>query len=186
MAGGGSLGAPERQKRGSSSSKRKKKKRIGFKLDMTPLVDITFLLLTFFMFTTTMLKPQTMEMFIPPDTRTDVVVNQEMLFSILLGADGQMYYYKGMLDKEKVHKVNLEELKRAVVTESLLPEKLNKLIIALKSDADAKWDGVVTVLDELNVAENDIVSKMQQGVVRKRKFSMTPMSADEKKAIGGL
>lgn len=185
MAGGGSLGAPEHQKRGHSN-KRKKKKRIGFHLDMTPLVDITFLLLTFFMFTTTMLKPQTMEMFIPPDTRTDVVVNQEMLFSILLRADGEIFYYKGMLDKEKVHKVNLEELRKAVVSENLLPEKLNKLITALKSDNTAKWDGVVGVLDELNIAENDIISKMQQGVVRKRKFSMTPMSEEEKKAIEGL
>ena len=61
MAGGGGGLTHERAKRGKHS-KRKKKKRIGFHLDMTPLVDITFLLLTFFMFTTTMATPQVMEM----------------------------------------------------------------------------------------------------------------------------
>jgi hypothetical protein len=40
MAGGGSLGGGGRSKRGKSS-KRKAKKRVGFVLDMTPLVDIT-------------------------------------------------------------------------------------------------------------------------------------------------
>jgi len=50
--GGGALTTGGKPKRGSS--KRKTKKRVGFRIDMTPLVDITFLLLTFFMFTTTM------------------------------------------------------------------------------------------------------------------------------------
>ena len=57
MAGGGeSLGGGPKQKRGKSG-KRKGKKRVGFRLDMTPLVDITFLLLTFFMLTTSMTTP---------------------------------------------------------------------------------------------------------------------------------
>ena len=55
-----------REKRGKQSN-RKKAVRVGFKVDMTPLVDITFLLLTFFLFTTTMMRPQIMEMRIPPE-----------------------------------------------------------------------------------------------------------------------
>jgi len=47
-------------------SGRKKKKRIGVRIDMTPMVDVAFLLLTFFMLTTTMNKPQTMEINLPP------------------------------------------------------------------------------------------------------------------------
>lgn len=40
--GGGGLVLPERQRRGKKHSKRKKKKRIGFHIDMTPMVDIVF------------------------------------------------------------------------------------------------------------------------------------------------
>lgn len=71
MAGGGSLGGGHKPKRGKHS-KRKSKKRVGFVLDMTPLVDITFLLLTFFMFTTTMATPQVMEMSVPPEQDVEV------------------------------------------------------------------------------------------------------------------
>ena len=64
MAGGGeALGGGGKPKRGGGG-KRKKKSRVGFRLDMTPLVDITFLLLTFFMLTTSMITPQKMEMFV--------------------------------------------------------------------------------------------------------------------------
>lgn len=40
--------------------KRKKARRIAIRIDMTPMVDVAFLLLTFFMLTTQMTKPQTM------------------------------------------------------------------------------------------------------------------------------
>ena len=53
--------------------KKKASKRIGFRIDMTPMVDVMMLLLTFFMFTTTMNKPQTMEINLPPsNTKADV------------------------------------------------------------------------------------------------------------------
>jgi len=65
MAGGGEAAAPRERK--SHGKKRKKARRLGVRIDMTPLVDVAFLLLTFFMYTTTMSRPQTMEINLPPD-----------------------------------------------------------------------------------------------------------------------
>jgi biopolymer transport protein ExbD len=65
MAGGGEIGG-QRPTRGKGK-KRKQARRLGVTLDMTPLVDIAFLLLTFFMFSTSMSRPQTMELNLPPD-----------------------------------------------------------------------------------------------------------------------
>lgn len=96
--GGGALEIPERQKRGKIV-RRKKKKRIGFRIDLTPLVDITFLLLTFFMFTTTMLKPQIMEMRIPPEMYAKVEVRASELLTLMLTADNKLYWYKGIADQ---------------------------------------------------------------------------------------
>ena len=45
----------------SAKKGRRHSKRIGFHLDMTPMVDVAFLLLTFFMLTTTFSKSNTME-----------------------------------------------------------------------------------------------------------------------------
>ena len=90
MAGGGELGGGGRPKRGKHS-KRKTKKRVGFRIDMTPLVDITFLLLTFFMFVTTLTTPQIMDMAVPPETE-DVEVAESKLFTIRVRGDGKIFY----------------------------------------------------------------------------------------------
>ncbi|MCL5992308.1 MAG: biopolymer transporter ExbD [Bacteroidetes bacterium] len=86
----GGLAAPVRVKRGKLS-KRKKGKRVGFTLDMTPLVDITFLLLTFFMFTTTMAAPQVMEMSIPPES-VPIEVKENELLTLRLRNDGKLFW----------------------------------------------------------------------------------------------
>ena len=51
----------------SHTKGKKKKKRAGVRIDMTPMVDVAMLLLTFFMLTTVFSKPQTMELNLPPD-----------------------------------------------------------------------------------------------------------------------
>ena len=131
MAGGGSLGAPEHVKRGKPS-KRKKKKRLSFHLDMTPLVDITMLLLTFFMFTTSMLKPQTMEMSVPPDDKQNIQQSATNMFTILVRDDNQVFYYKGMLNAENVKPIEIKDIRDMAAKENLVPEVLNKLITALR------------------------------------------------------
>ena len=73
-----------------------KPKRIGFKLDMTPLVDVAFLLLTFFMFATTMAQPQIMEMQVPPDITTPVEVAQSDLFTLYVSNKEHLFYNTGI------------------------------------------------------------------------------------------
>ena len=108
--GGGSLGPQPKAKRGKNS-KRKKKKRVGFVLDMTPLVDIAFLLLTFFMFTTTMVTPQIMEMSVPPDVENQVEVKQSELFTILIRKDDSVFYYQGILEETQAQPVTMKALR---------------------------------------------------------------------------
>src|SRR2546422_2952419 len=68
MAGmdGGSAPRGHEKKR----KKHKRMRRLGVRIDMTPMVDVAFLLLTFFMLTTTMNRPQTMEINLPPSNTT--------------------------------------------------------------------------------------------------------------------
>ena len=70
-------------------------------IDMTPMVDLAFLLLTFFMMTTTFGKPKTMEINMPvkPDTpENQTLVNNAV--TILLTGDDKIYWYFGELKPE--------------------------------------------------------------------------------------
>ena len=171
MAGGGeSLGSGgSKTKRGSS--KRKAKKRIGFRIDMTPLVDITFLLLTFFMLTTTMAAPQVMEMSVPPE-QEEVEVAQSQLLQFFVRDDGAIFYALGSDTPEKIDSKNLKQIREISARENLKPENLNKLIVALYTSGEAPYGLVVSVLDELNRAEATIVDQISKEI---------PKQANQKK-----
>ncbi len=69
-------------------------------IDMTPMVDLAFLLLTFFMLTTTFGKPKTMEINMPvkdPNTPPSLVNNA---LTLLLTDKNKVYWYFGELKPE--------------------------------------------------------------------------------------
>ena len=199
--GGGALGRPQGAKRGKHS-KRKKKKRIGFHLDMTPLVDITFLLLTFFMFTTTMLKPQVMEMKIPPERFDKVEVPASKLLTIILNNEGKAYWYSGIASLENPpQSIVIDSLKRLAFEQNLKPNIKNELITVLKIDEEAKYEFLIKILDQLNQAEIGITQEISKETEpdaktgqlvpkeRKRRFTLVPYAQadkDEIDKIGGL
>jgi biopolymer transport protein ExbD len=173
MAGGGSLGGGGKGKRGHS--KRKTKHRKGFHIDMTPLVDITFLLLTFFMFTTTMATPQVMEMMLPPEVDTPIDVKCSELLNILIDDDDRvMWYYcddvlEEITDTKKIREISFDY--------NLRDDIKNKLIIALKVSEHANYGLVVNILDELNLAEANIIEELTgTGEDRRRKFTIAKLT----------
>lgn len=188
MAGGGSL-SMERTKRGKAG-KRKKKKRVGFHLDMTPLVDITFLLLTFFMFTTTMAAPQVMEMSIPPELVKTVEVRESELFQIYVRNDDKIFYSRGSDDPQEI---KLKDLRPLAERENLAQNVKNRLITSLKVSNDATYGLVINILDELNLAETKITEEVakefdEQGVPKKRerRFTFAPLTEEEITKLGEL
>lgn len=208
--GGGALTVPERQKRGKIS-RRKKKRRLGFRIDMTPLVDITFLLLTFFMFTTTMLKPQTIEMKVPPQRLEQVQVRESDLLTVAITDDGKIFYFRGRENPDTIGSISYDDLsleqkislkktglkendikKKKImilaIMENLKPsnKKEQKLITQLRVSSFAKYNKVIDVIDELNLAESVITDEIsketetdengnQVPMKRKRKFNIVQM-----------
>jgi biopolymer transport protein ExbD len=182
MAGGGSLGGGGgKPKRGNS--KRKKSKRVGFVLDMTPLVDITFLLLTFFMFTTTMAAPQALDMTIPPEIDVEVEVRESELMSIYVRGDDKLFWSKG---SEEPTALLLKDVRALSVKENLDPAVRNRLIVALKTSKDASYGMIVQILDQLNLAEGEITVEITKELdengepkVRERRFTIAILTEDE-------
>lgn len=89
----------EVQQSGGEEKKGKPKKQT-LRVDFTPMVDMNMLLITFFMFCTTLSKPQIMDIAMPTDQKlTDedqVKVKESKAITLILGADNKLYYYTGM------------------------------------------------------------------------------------------
>jgi biopolymer transport protein ExbD len=146
--------------------KKKKKRRLGVKIDNTPMVDVAFLLLTFFMLTTTMNRPQTMEINLPPE-KTTVEVAQSNLLTLLVKEDGSIYWN---MSTDKPVKVEYKDLRALMVRQSAANPKLITLI---KVDRKGKYHMMVDVMDELNLAN----------ITR---FSLAPMQDGDKKILDQL
>ena len=144
--------------------KKKKKRRLGVKIDNTPMVDVAFLLLTFFMLTTTLNKPQTMEINLPPSNDVSVEVAQSNLFTLRIKEDGAIYSNVGVDDPKKIE---FKDLQKFLVQKN---QENPKLITLIKIDRKGKYSMMVDIMDELNVAN----------VTR---FSLAPMQDADKRIL---
>lgn len=80
----------------------KKAKKLSTRVDMTPMVDLGFLLITFFIFTATMSSPKAMDLRMPKDVDDPKKQNEAKesgALTIMLGKGNSVYYYEGKLDE---------------------------------------------------------------------------------------
>ena len=133
------------------------------KVDMTPMVDLGFLLITFFMLTTTFSKPQSMQLNMPDknkDQKEETTPTKESeTITLLLGKDNKLFWYQGLpsdpalvlndinYSSESLRKLILE--KTAAIGRNEKGE--NKIVIIIKPLDDSKYKNVVDILDEMNI-----------------------------------
>jgi biopolymer transport protein ExbD len=140
---GGDVAAPREKKGGK---KRKKGRRLGIRIDMTPLVDVAFLLLTFFMFTTSMSRPQTMEINLPPDKEVKVEIAESNLLTLRINEKGEMFWNTGIESPKRLESAGMQKF---LVEKSQANPKLTVLV---KVDRGGKYAMMVNTIDELNSA----------------------------------
>jgi biopolymer transport protein ExbD len=126
-------------------------KKVSTKVDMTPMVDLAFLLVTFFMLTTTFNKPQTMEVNMPDktDDNKSMKVKESKTTTIVLAESDKVYYYTGVENPE----VKLTNFSESGLRKVLL-EKVKTItdpIVIIKAKKDAKYKNVVDVIDEMAI-----------------------------------
>ena len=88
----------------NNGKKKGRVKKMSTRVDFTPMVDLGFLLITFFMLATTLSKPQTMEVALPSKEKVkeadQTTVKASRAVTILLGKDNKVYYYEGTREND--------------------------------------------------------------------------------------
>ncbi|UYW00631.1 biopolymer transporter ExbD [Flavobacterium agricola] len=143
-------------------------KKDGGKVDLTAMVDLAFLLITFFMLTTSLSKPQSMNLAMPDKDPDAVIENKtevadDRTMTILLGSDNKLMWYFGQLQnpfvapsqatygKDGIRQVLLQYIKSVPARYGNDPKK--GLIVIIKANDKANYKNVVDILDEMAITK---------------------------------
>ncbi|MEI6898242.1 MAG: biopolymer transporter ExbD [Bacteroidota bacterium] len=146
------------EEKGKKGGKRKVKKN-STRIDMTPMVDLMCLLITFFMLTTAFSKPKVMVITMPEKDKTDEPKNQPQIsafrtLNILLTEDDKVYYYIGLVKpKEAPPTLMKTDFSKDGIRKILL-EKNKSLFTKIFEYRDKRITGKLVVAD--TTAENEI------------------------------
>jgi biopolymer transport protein ExbD len=136
----------------------KKAKKLSTRVDMTPMVDLGFLLITFFIFTATMNDPAAMQLYMPKDTDNKEELNKAKesgALTIMLGKNNQVYYYEGQLapDGSNFMSTNFKGIREVIINKRRTTPP-DDLVIVIKPNEEATYKNTVDILDEMTI--NDI------------------------------
>jgi biopolymer transport protein ExbD len=136
----------------------KKQKKLSTRVDLTPMVDLGFLLITFFIFTTTMSQPTAMQLFLPKDTDKPEEQNKVKAsgaLTLLLGNNNVIYYYEGELlpDGSNFKTTGFKDI-RNVIMEKKRATDPKDFMVVIKPDNNATYKNTVDILDEMTI--NDV------------------------------
>src|SRR5256885_6081950 len=140
----GAVDTPERggKKKKGGLSGRRPKRRVGIRIDMTPMVDVAFLLLIFFMVTTVFRTPKALEINLPPkDLKQDVPKSKTFLIRIL--ADGRLYWQ----DSASTQPWTRSSVGQIQNVHAPYRGNTAKIMVA-NIDRDTEFENMVNTLDE--------------------------------------
>jgi biopolymer transport protein ExbD len=145
----------------------KKGKKLSTRVDLTPMVDLGFLLITFFIFTTTMSQPTAFKLFLPDDKVIPEDQNKAKesgVLTIMMGADNHIYYYEGQLKSDGSNFLSASYNGENSIREIILKKKADVIsrsrdaenpekdfVVVIKPSADCNYQNVVDILDEMAI-----------------------------------
>lgn len=135
--------------------KKVRAKKVLPKVDLTAMVDLAFLLITFFMLTTTLNKPTAMDIAKPDPT--DLTAHMEYKASetmtILLGKNNKLAAYMGMAEKSAPEIQTFEQIRKTILDNKKKVHQLTgrELAVIIKPTSGAVYKNFVDIMDELHI-----------------------------------
>jgi biopolymer transport protein ExbD len=139
-------------------------KKQNAKVDLTAMVDLAFLLITFFMLTTTLSKPQSMSLGLPDKNEKgdDTKVDENRTMTILLGDNDKLVRYVGLLatpvaggtpkdfvyGKDGIRKELIDRKKKVI---EYTGKKEKGIIVIIKPNKKSNYRNLIDILDEMAI-----------------------------------
>jgi biopolymer transport protein ExbD len=134
----------------------KKMKRIGVRIDMTPMVDVAFLLLIFFMSTSQFDPPQKVPITLP-DSHSNLKVPESDVLILAISKDNQLFWSVGKQAQAETDMPSLENL-------VLQQRRRNpRLRVAIKADKEAEYgtmEDVMAIMQKTNTITFSLVTEL--------------------------
>lgn len=154
---------------GKKSDKKVRSKKQNSKVDLTAMVDLAFLLITFFMLTTTLSKPQSMKLGLPAkekpnEKKDDIKVDENRTMTILLGKDNKLVRYVGLLEKPVAggipkdftygkEGIRKELIDRKAKVFQYTQDTKKGMIVIIKPSKKSNYRNLVDILDEMAIVD---------------------------------
>ncbi len=142
---------------GGKKGGKKRSKKASTKIDMTPMVDLGFLLITFFMLTTTLAKPVVMQLNMPDKTETEEKSPVKMSETLTVIPDAEkVYYYQGLPTDATTQLLKTDYSNKGIRTILFDMKKRigDNFTIVIKASKGAKYKNMVDLLDECTITGN--------------------------------
>jgi biopolymer transport protein ExbD len=145
---------------GGKGKKKGGQKKKSTRVDLTAMVDLAFLLITFFILTTTLNKPKAQELIMPDkdDTKQQLPVPESRTMTLLLGANDKLEWFVGAAGATppKVIGYGKNELRKTLIDQNNAIKASHggqPMIVIVSPSAQSTYKNIVTVMDELNIVD---------------------------------
>ena len=124
-------------------------KKHSVRIDMTPMVDLAFLLLTFFILTSTLTRHQVMDVTMPDDVETPQPINEKNILNLVIAEDNKIYWWQGLNSTAAVTNFSKDGIRKLLLKSSGANPKL---MVIIKPRDESKYENMVDILDEIAIA----------------------------------
>jgi biopolymer transport protein ExbD len=129
----------------------KKKNKRSTRVDLTPMVDLGFLLITFFIFTTALSKPTGLKVYLPKSVPDNVKIKtpESGALTILIAAGNRIYFYEGA-DPHKMQVTELNASRNIIIGKKKRTDP-EKLMVIIKPGKESNFRSLVCIMDEMTI-----------------------------------
>jgi biopolymer transport protein ExbD len=134
------------------SRRRIRSKKHSTHIDMTPMVDLAFLLLTFFILTTTLSKLNYLDVVMPERTGEQAPISAKRVLTLILDEGDKLYWQAGDTAKLESMRIAHEAVNKLLTTKKA---SIEKMLVLVKATDKARYRNLVNIVDEMTIAKID-------------------------------